>query len=82
MTAFVKKIKGSDLPADWQQAINAREDRFYIVHIDETAEGSEASGWQAAWKDACGMWKDRNDIDEILAENRARLNERIDRLHK
>jgi len=41
----------------------------------------EESDWKIAWKKVAGIWKDRDDIDDIMAENRARLNARLDRLH-
>ncbi len=43
-------------------------------------ELSKQSNWKAAWKQSCGMWKDRDDIDEIMESNRKQLNARFDRL--
>jgi len=40
----------------------------------------DQADWKAAWKQGCGIWKDRSDIDEVMSGNRARLNARLDRL--
>ena len=36
--------------------------------------------WKAAWMRAYGLWADREDIEDIMAENRRRVRRRMDRL--
>ena len=44
----------------------------------ETAEGD----WKDAWRQAFGMWKDRDDIEEFYAERRKRDTQRMERIRK
>lgn len=37
---------------------------------------SQKSHWKASLKKASGMWKDRDDVEEIIADNRARWRRR------
>jgi hypothetical protein len=48
--------------------------------IEVTLE--EQTNWKSAWKQASGVWKDRDDIETTIADNRARLNARFDRLNR
>jgi hypothetical protein len=43
-----------------------------------TAEGN----WKDAWRQAFGMWKDRDDIEEFYAERRKRDRQRMQRIRK
>ena len=47
---------------------------------DKAAEG--AGDWKDAWRQAFGMWKDRDDIDEFYAERRTRRRKRRQRMQK
>ena len=42
----------------------------------------EQTNWKRAWKQASGVWKDRDDIESTITDNRAQLNARIDRLQR
>ena len=46
--------------------------------IEENAEPE--ADWRDAWRNAAGIWEDRDDIEEMIAEGRRSWNERIDRL--
>ncbi len=47
----------------------------------EEAQKGEGS-WQKGWSQACGIWRDRDDIDVIIKEYRADMDTRIDQLQK
>jgi predicted DNA-binding protein len=34
-------------------------------------QAADVEDWKAAWRQAAGMWADRTDIDELMAERRA-----------
>jgi len=34
----------------------------------------DESAWKAAWRQAAGMWKDRDDIPELMAQLRREMN--------
>ena len=38
----------------------------------------EQSSWQEGWAQACGVWKDREDIESYVADYRAEMDARID----
>jgi len=38
--------------------------------------------WKDAWRQAFGMWKDRDDIEEFYAERRKRDRQRMERIRK
>lgn len=38
--------------------------------------------WKEAWRQAFGMWKDRDDIDEFYAQRRRRDGKRMERVRK
>ncbi len=52
--------------------------------IDEWLSRQEADeqDWKDAWRQAAGIWADRTDIDEIMAERRAARGRRRDRINK
>jgi hypothetical protein len=53
--------------------------------IDRELEdnSAEAKGdWKDAWRQAFGMWKDRDDIEEFYANRRKRDRQRMDRVRK
>ena len=46
-------------------------------------KSAEAEGdWQDAWRQAAGMWKDRDDLDEFYANRRKRDGQRMERIRK
>jgi len=46
-------------------------------------KSAEAEGdWKDAWRQAFGMWKDRDDLDELYANRRKRDRQRMDRVRK
>ena len=47
-----------------------------------SAAANDQSNWTSAWQQSCGIWKDRDDIDEVIASGRAQLNARFDQLQK
>ncbi len=47
---------------------------------DRTAEGQ--SDWKEAWRQAAGMWKDRDDIEELMAKRRKATRKRMERTRK
>ncbi len=42
----------------------------------------EQADWKSAWKQASGLWKNRDDLDAVITENRTQLNARFDRLQQ
>lgn len=38
--------------------------------------------WKDAWRQACGMWADYDEIDEIIAARRKRDRQRMERIRK
>jgi hypothetical protein len=48
----------------------------------EQETGSGEGDWKEAWRQAAGMWKDRDDIDAFYAERRKRRRKRRDRIQK
>ena len=49
--------------------------------LDDKA--AEAGGdWKDAWRQAFGMWKDRDDLDEFYANRRKRDGQRMERIRK
>ena len=59
--------------------------------LDDRAAGAKAKGgtagsgtddWKDAWRQAFGMWKDRDDIEEFYAERRKRDTQRMERIRK
>jgi hypothetical protein len=49
--------------------------------LDDKAAEAEGD-WKDAWRQAFGMWKDRDDIEEFYAERRKRDKQRMDRVRK
>jgi hypothetical protein len=49
-----------------------------LAHETATAEGD----WKDAWRQAFGMWKDRDDLDEFYANRRKRDRLRMERIRK
>jgi len=49
-----------------------------LAQKTEAAEGD----WKDAWRQAFGMWKDRDDIDEFYANRRKRDGQRMERIRK
>jgi hypothetical protein len=47
---------------------------------EETSSGE--GDWKDAWRQAFGMWKDRDDLDEFYANRRKRDRQRMDRVRK
>jgi hypothetical protein len=46
-------------------------------------ETAAAEGdWKDAWRQACGMWADYDEIDEIIAARRKRDRQRMERIRK
>jgi hypothetical protein len=53
--------------------------------IDRELEQETSAGegdWKDAWRQAFGMWKDRDDIDEFYAERRKRRRKRRQTMQK
>ena len=47
----------------------------------EEARKTQAN-WQEGWSHACGVWKDRDDIDALVTDHRAEMDARIDKLQR
>jgi len=43
---------------------------------------TQEGDWKAAWRQAFGMWKDRDDIDDFYAERRKRRRKRRQRIQR
>jgi hypothetical protein len=43
---------------------------------------ANAGDWKDAWRQAAGMWKDRDDLDEFYATLRKRSKQRMARIRK
>jgi hypothetical protein len=53
--------------------------------IDRELEQETSPGegdWKDAWRQAFGMWKDRDDLDEFYAERRKRRQKRREKTQK
>ena len=48
----------------------------------EQETGTAEGDWKDAWRQAFGMWKDRDDIEELYAERRRRRRKRRQRMQK
>ena len=48
---------------------------------DKSAEKQQGD-WKDAWRQAFGMWKDRDDLDEFYADRRKRDSQRMERVRK
>jgi hypothetical protein len=49
-----------------------------LEHEAKDAEGD----WKDAWRQAFGMWKDRDDLDEFYTSLRKRDKERMERIRR
>jgi predicted metal-dependent peptidase len=49
--------------------------------LEQEAKVAEAD-WRDAWRQAFGMWKDRDDLDEFYANRRKRDKQRMERIRK
>lgn len=49
-----------------------------LEHEAKIAEGD----WKDAWRQAFGMWRDRDDIEDFYAERRKRDRQRMERIRK
>ena len=49
--------------------------------LDEKSGAAEGD-WKDAWRQAFGMWKDRDDIEEFYANRRKRDRQRMERIRK
>jgi predicted metal-dependent peptidase len=49
--------------------------------LDDKAAEAEGD-WKDAWRQAFGMWKDRDDLDEFYADRRKRDSQRMERIRK
>jgi hypothetical protein len=43
-------------------------------YLTEIGEEAPVADWKAAWRQAAGMWKDRDDIPELMAQLRREWN--------
>ena len=53
--------------------------------IDRELEQKTSAGegdWKDAWRQAAGMWKDRDDIEEIIARRRKLTRKRLEKTRK
>jgi predicted transcriptional regulator len=52
--------------------------------VDDWLSRQEADdqNWKDAWRQAAGIWADRDDLDEFYAERRAARGRRRDRMNK
>lgn len=48
----------------------------------EQETGTADGDWKDAWRQAFGMWKDRDDIEEFYAQRRKRDSKRMERVRK
>jgi hypothetical protein len=48
----------------------------------EQKTNAQEGDWKDAWRQAFGMWKDRDDLDEFYASRRKRDKQRMDRIRK
>ncbi len=49
-----------------------------LEHEAKIAEGD----WKDAWREAFGMWRDRDDIEDFYAKRRKRDRQRMERIRK
>jgi hypothetical protein len=45
-------------------------------------EDQEKRDWKDAWRQACGMWANHDEIDEIVAARRKRSRHRMERMRR
>ena len=50
--------------------------------LEQRTSTLEGGDWKDAWRQAFGMWKDRDDIEELYANRRKRDKERMARIRK
>jgi hypothetical protein len=51
-------------------------DRELALKTSDKEEGD----WKQAWRQACGMWTDHDEIEEVIAARRERNRQRIERI--
>ena len=56
-----------------------REGLDYIIETKTPREKKDVEEWKEALRAVKGIWKDRDDIDEIMQESRRQLKERAKR---
>ena len=49
--------------------------------LEQETKATEGD-WKESWRQAAGMWKDRDDIDAFYTERRKRRQKRRERTHK
>jgi len=50
--------------------------------LEQAAAAGEGGDWKDAWRQAFGMWKDRDDLDEFYTRLRRRSRQRMARIRK
>ena len=45
-----------------------------IDQLQPAQEATAKKDWKEAWRQAAGMWKDRDDIPELMAQVRREMN--------
>lgn len=50
--------------------------------LSQEDDVSDSGDWKDAWRQAFGMWKDRDDLDEFYATRRRRRRSRRQRMQK
>ena len=73
-----KKLKESAARTGKKQSALIREGVDRVIEANPEPE----SDWREATRRLFGIWADRDDVEEIIAENRRHWNERIDKLRE
>jgi hypothetical protein len=66
----LKKVKASELPARWAEALNAKRGHTFTVTITPESQ-PHAKARQAKSNPLFGIWADRTDIVDVAAYVRA-----------
>jgi hypothetical protein len=62
----IEHIPVSELPAEWQERLNAPASSKVTVHIEEEVQSTD-SGSDVTANPMFGMWRDRQDIADVEA---------------
>jgi hypothetical protein len=50
--------------------------------LEQAPPPADEGDWKDAWRQACGIWKDRDDLDDLYAGLRKRNKQRMERIRK
>ena len=67
----IEHVKGSELTGAWARDLNIRPDRHYVVSVQlDSSSIPSKKGLSDALDRAAGIWEDRPEIQEEMAQMR------------